>query len=92
VSYCTSAACVAHRRPVFIRLDQGERYPWVHTDLWPCEAMPAASAREAGEVCACGHVPHEATPGPLPYGLIAKPRPCLECPCPDFRDEWQAAS
>lgn len=93
MSYCTTATCLAHRRTVFIRLDRdAPPYPWVHTDLHPCEGMPAASAEEAGEVCACGHARHEAAPGPLPHGLIAKPRPCLECGCPDFRHQWQAAS
>jgi len=65
-------------------------YPWVHdTSTSPghldvCELMPFATAEECGEVCACGHHEHEAEPGPLPYGLLAKPRPCRSCGCPDF--------
>lgn len=68
------------------------RYPWVHDTTAPgarghlqvCELMPFATSEEAGEVCACGHHEHEAEPGPLPAGMIAKPRPCLSCGCPDF--------
>lgn len=80
------------------------RYPWVHnTTMNPghlvvCDLMPFATPEEAGEVCACGHPSHEhqAAPGPLPAGLLAKPRAC-PCGCPDFEhrpediERWRAA-
>ncbi len=50
MSYCTSATCLAHRRGVFIQLwPDGPPYPWVHTDGWPCDAMPPATPQQAGE-------------------------------------------
>ena len=94
MSYCTSASCLAHRRAVFIQLwpGSGAPYPWVHTDLSPCDGIPRATAEQAGEVCACGHHRHEAAPGPIPHGKLANPRPCAECPCPDFAHPWQRAA
>jgi hypothetical protein len=93
VSYCTSATCLAHRRDVFIRLDLGAPYPWVHAGgMGPCDGIPPATAEQAGEVCACGHERHEAAPGPIPHGRIANLRPCAECPCPDFAHTWQRAA
>lgn len=89
MSYCTTASCLAHRRGIFIRLDAGQPYPWVHTDISPCEAVAPATAEQAGEVCACGHERHKAAPGPLPHGMIGKLRPCADCPCQDFRHQWQ---
>lgn len=71
------------------------KYAWVHNTTAPgdrgclrvCELMPFATAGESGEVCACGHPAreHDAAPGPLPHGRIAKPRPC-PCGCPDFEN------
>lgn len=70
------------------------RYPWVHDTTVPgghgrlgvCDLMPFALPVDVGEMCACGHSAdmHKADPGPLPDGMIAKPRPCA-CNCPDFR-------
>jgi hypothetical protein len=70
-------------------------YPYVHdTSTSPghlevCELMPFATAEEAGEVCACSHSSgwHEVAPGPIPAGMLAKPRSCSwrSCGCPDFR-------
>lgn len=94
MSVCTTGTC-PHERGVFIWLADGPepdgRYPWVHdTSTSPghlevCDLKPFATAEEAGEVCACGHPSslHAADPGPLPSGLIAKPRSC-SCGCPDF--------
>ena len=92
MSYCTSASCLAHRREVFIRLDRGAPYPWVHTSMEPCDGIPPATAEQAGEVCACGHGRHVAARGPIPAGMTANPRPCAECPCPDFAHSWQRAA
>jgi transcriptional regulator with XRE-family HTH domain len=91
VSYCTTASCLAHRRGIFIQLwpGSGAPYPWVHGDLSPCDGVPRATAEQAGEVCACGHERHPAAPGPIPHGRLANPRPCAECPCPDFAHAWQ---
>jgi hypothetical protein len=93
MSYCTQASCLLHRRGVFIRLDlPGSYYPWVHSDLSLCAGILPATPGQAGEVCACGHEQHEAASGALPRGMIAKPRPCGNCPCPDFRHQWQEAA
>jgi hypothetical protein len=80
-------------------------YPWVHDTTEPgsgghlvvCDLKPFATPVEAGEVCACGHHEHEADPGPLPAGMVAKPRHCRSCGCPDFQHRpediarWRAA-
>jgi hypothetical protein len=86
VSFCTTTTC-PHGERAFIRLDLGEPYEWAHSGgMAPCDLMPAATAEEAGEVCACGHpsVRHEAGPGPLTHGMVAKARPCGDCRCGDF--------
>jgi hypothetical protein len=92
-NYCTSASCLAHHRAVFIQLwpGNGAPYPWVHTDLSPCDGIPRATAEQAGEVCACGDPGdrHQAPDGPIPPGMLAHRRPCAECPCPDFAHPWQ---
>lgn len=95
MSYCTQASCLAHRRGVFIRLDLGEPFPWVHSGgMGPCDGIPPATAQQAGEVCACGHPSsvHRAPGGPLPAGLLAHRRACGECGCPDFAHTWQRAA
>ena len=93
MSYCTTASCVAHKREVFIRLDQGDPYPWVHSaGMWPCDGIPPATAAQAGEVCACGHSGHPAPDGPIPAGMLAHPRPCTHCACPDFAHDWRRAA
>jgi hypothetical protein len=70
------------------------RYPWVHDTTAPgghgllevCDRMQFVLPVDCGEMCACGHSSdmHKAAAGPLPAGLIAKPRAC-HCACPDFR-------
>jgi hypothetical protein len=95
MSYCTTASCVAHRKDVFIRLDLGTPYPWVHTGgMAPCDAVPPATAAEAGEVCACGHPSdaHRAPTGPIPFGALAHRAACGKCRCPDFAHSWQRAA
>lgn len=82
------AVCLAHRRDVYVELQSGG-YLWLHADGSVCEAVPAVTAAEAGEVCACGHERHRALPGPIPPGRSGKPRPCTECLCPDFAHQWQ---
>jgi len=93
VSICITATCLAHRERIFIRLDQGPPYPWVHSGgVFPCGEVPAATPEQACEVCACGcpsHV-HKADEGPVPAGRIAHLLPCGECgTCPDFAQQWQ---
>jgi hypothetical protein len=98
MSFCITADC-PHGERSFIRLDAGP-YRWVHAGgMAPCELLGTATAEEAGEVCACSHEGrrHEAGSGPLPHGLIAKPRACLDCGCRDFRhrpedvERWRAS-
>lgn len=83
------------------------RYPWVHDTtagdargaLEVCDLMPFALPVDVGEMCACGHSSgvHEAGPGPVPAGMLAKPRSC-HCGCADFRhrredlERWRAES
>lgn len=67
------------------------RYPYVHdTSTSPghldvCDLMAFATAEECGELCACGcsSEEHPSTGQPIPYPLLANPRPC-SCGCPDF--------
>jgi hypothetical protein len=90
VSICITAGCLAHHREVFIRLDKGAPYPWVHGDLSPCDGIPPATAAEAHEVCACEHdtAVHKAPAGPIPNGQLAHYRACRDCDCPDFTHTW----
>jgi hypothetical protein len=83
------------------------RYPWVHDTtaegdhghLEVCDLMQFALPVDVGEMCACGHSSdmHQAAGGPIPAGMLAKPRPC-SCRCPDFRhrredlERWRAES
>ena len=39
MSYCCMARCLAHRREVYISIQDRA---WVHSDGWPCAAMAAA--------------------------------------------------
>jgi hypothetical protein len=54
VSTCTTGTC-PHDKDVFIWLPDGAPYPWVHarpvgpSQLEVCDAMPFATAAEAGE-------------------------------------------
>lgn len=67
------------------------KFPWVHSaaispsHLEICDLKPYATAGECGELCACGHSSglHPSTGQPIPYPLLANPRPC-SCGCPDF--------
>lgn len=70
------------------------RYPWVHDTtrdgnhghLEVCDLMQFALPVDVGEMCGCGHSSdmHKAADGPIPAGMLAKPRSC-HCDCPDFR-------
>lgn len=36
MSHCTMATCVAHRRSVYVNIQE---MTWVHADGWPCDDM-----------------------------------------------------
>lgn len=92
MSICVTAVC-RHGKPSMIWLGNGPdetgTYPWVHaapvgpSRLEVCDAMPWATAEEAGEVCACGHEHREHAPGRARGGKRVEA--CTECPCPWFR-------
>ena len=96
MSLCITAAC-PHGRGVFVWLGDGPEddgtYPWVHDTstspghLHVCDAMPFATAAEAGEVCACGHESgrHPASGPVRPSPVSSRADPCLDCPCGSFR-------
>jgi hypothetical protein len=39
MSHCCMATCIAHRRSVYINIQDRK---WVNADGWPCEAMTIA--------------------------------------------------
>lgn len=61
-SYCNSATCLAHRRGVYVNLQE---WAWVHTDGWPCDAMAVLT-----EIMQVGHADELA----VRFGRRAAPR------------------